>query len=168
MWQYNHVNELSHHGIKGMKWGVRRYQNKDGSLTPAGKKRVSKQYKKVADKVTEDLNNNYEKMYVKTYNKAAGYMNDTGIDKFNKRQEKKYGKDFAKRSGYDQDFENEFNKMFDRFANQTLSEFYDSNKNYQEAKRLVDEYGMTKWDDLAKSNEETVAKVRQLAKKYGD
>ena len=31
--------ELYHHGIKGMKWGVRRYQNKDGSLTPAGKKR---------------------------------------------------------------------------------------------------------------------------------
>lgn len=32
-------NELKHFGIKGMKWGVRRYQNKDGSLTPAGKKR---------------------------------------------------------------------------------------------------------------------------------
>ena len=30
---------LEHHGILGMKWGVRRYQNKDGSLTPAGKKR---------------------------------------------------------------------------------------------------------------------------------
>lgn len=33
--------ELYHHGIKGMKWGVRRFQNKDGSLTPAGKKRYS-------------------------------------------------------------------------------------------------------------------------------
>lgn len=31
--------ELYHAGVKGMKWGVRRYQNKDGSLTPAGKKR---------------------------------------------------------------------------------------------------------------------------------
>lgn len=30
---------LMHHGIKGMRWGVRRFQNKDGSLTPAGKKR---------------------------------------------------------------------------------------------------------------------------------
>lgn len=34
-------NELAHHGIKGMKWGVRRFQRKDGSLTPSGKKRYS-------------------------------------------------------------------------------------------------------------------------------
>lgn len=34
--------ELYHHGVKGMKWGVRRYQNKDGSLTPAGKKRYDR------------------------------------------------------------------------------------------------------------------------------
>ena len=32
-------NELYHWGIKGMKWGVRRYQNKDGTLTTAGRKR---------------------------------------------------------------------------------------------------------------------------------
>lgn len=31
--------ELFHSGIKGMKWGVRRFQDKDGSLTPAGRKR---------------------------------------------------------------------------------------------------------------------------------
>lgn len=34
--------ELYHHGVKGQKWGLRRYQNKDGSLTPAGRRRVAK------------------------------------------------------------------------------------------------------------------------------
>ena len=38
-WICARQNELTHHGIKGMKWGVRRFQNKDGSLTPAGKRR---------------------------------------------------------------------------------------------------------------------------------
>ena len=32
---------LYHHGIKGQKWGIRRYQNKDGTLTAEGKKRYS-------------------------------------------------------------------------------------------------------------------------------
>ena len=35
----NHSDELMHSGIKGMRWGIRRYQNPDGSLTPAGRKR---------------------------------------------------------------------------------------------------------------------------------
>ena len=32
-------DELYHHGIKGQKWGIRKYQNEDGSLTPEGRER---------------------------------------------------------------------------------------------------------------------------------
>lgn len=39
-------SELYHHGIKGMKWGIRRFRRKDGSLTPEGEIRYSKESKK--------------------------------------------------------------------------------------------------------------------------
>ena len=42
-------NELYHHGVKGQKWGVRRFQNKDGSLTLAGKKRALKMQNKYTE-----------------------------------------------------------------------------------------------------------------------
>lgn len=49
--------ELYHHGIKGQKWGVRRFQNKDGSLTPLGKKRSSSSEKKSSNGVGEKIKN---------------------------------------------------------------------------------------------------------------
>ena len=51
--------ELCHHGVKGMHWGIRRYQNSDGTLTTAGKARYSKELqrnnqKKKKDRAEED------------------------------------------------------------------------------------------------------------------
>lgn len=46
---------LAHHGIKGQRWGVRRFQNKDGTLTAAGRKRLAKLEEKKA-KLEEETN----------------------------------------------------------------------------------------------------------------
>ena len=43
-------NELQHHGVKGMKWGQRLYQNKDGSLTALGRARAGYKKRKAAKK----------------------------------------------------------------------------------------------------------------------
>lgn len=50
--------ELAHHGVLGMKWGVRRYRNADGSLTPAGKRqaaRINKRYDKRQKHLDRDI-----------------------------------------------------------------------------------------------------------------
>ena len=51
-WICIRTGELQHHGIKGMKWGRRRFQNADGSLTPAGVKR----YRDEAENIERQLN----------------------------------------------------------------------------------------------------------------
>lgn len=54
------MNELTHHGILGMHWGIRRYQNPDGSLTPEGQKRRAERDRKWVKK-------NYNKIYSNAY-----------------------------------------------------------------------------------------------------
>lgn len=82
MWQYQNADELYHYGILGMKWGIRRYQNKDGSLTPAGKKKYSKEIVKTFKK--------NKKSTLQTLRGKKSYSFGKNTEKVKKNIEKKH------------------------------------------------------------------------------
>lgn len=70
-------DELYHHGIKGQKWGIRRYQNPDGTLTEAGKKRYfgknqyNEEYESASAKGSDRFQRITDKEFKKAYLKSA-------------------------------------------------------------------------------------------------
>lgn len=76
--------ELYHYGVKGQKWGVRRYQNKDGSLTSDGQK------KKLAFTQSDGYRNTLRKvMSNKTINKAANNLTELNMERARQKEAKK-------------------------------------------------------------------------------
>ena len=73
---------ISHHGVKGQKWGVRRYQNKDGSLNAAGKKRYADESKPVVRESDVKRAKAQMKSARKTYNKAFNEADSRSLAAF--------------------------------------------------------------------------------------
>lgn len=113
-WEGEH---LEHHGIRGMKWGVRRYQNEDGSLTTAGKQRYGMgdgegQRKTSARKMQRDVNN-LDRGFanVAAEKRAANNQFNKRLRKTLDYSEKKgYGKDFYSHRGSDKKLNKLMNK----------------------------------------------------------
>ena len=79
---------LIHHGIKGQRWGVRRFQNADGSLTAAGKKRYTRSELK-------DIRNERSKFY------KEAEKNDPRRKEMSRLEKEAY--DLASKYDFDQD-----------------------------------------------------------------
>lgn len=88
---------LVHHGVLGQKWGIRRYQNKDGSLTPLGKKRLyQSKTERYVRKTEEDVQSIVDSMTKREIemlgaNPGKPYMSEAGVQYVAKRFIKKVG-----------------------------------------------------------------------------
>lgn len=83
---YDESDELYHHGVKGQRWGVRHYQNPDGSLTAAGQKRITKLQKGVAKWTKKQAK--YEKKKYKAMKGISSHSKEKKLMKYSKKSAK--------------------------------------------------------------------------------
>lgn len=152
MWKYNHTNELYHYGVKGQKWGVRRYQNKDGMLTPLGKKaRLSRES---ADEWDEMARNADARGKTKT---AAKYRKNASQDR---EDASKYEKqDSTLRSAV-----KKYSKKYDQ-----ASEAQDSaDQKWQQTKEAYKAVGKNAISRALKAYKNNTPEAKKYSKAYDD
>lgn len=75
------MNELYHYGIKGQRWGIRRYQYSDGSLTPAGLARYRTTRKRIPKRLIQRIQSFKESINELKYQKTGKQYADTFLKK---------------------------------------------------------------------------------------
>lgn len=148
-------DELEHFGIKGMKWGVRRFQNEDGSYTDAGKKRRG---------IFGDVKDKYNK-YRKKRKRNKKIANELREErrKLQEKADKKYDIKYRERM---KDAEDETRRRFEELGFDTNNDWHPASDKYDEAvskrdaevsKKLVKKYGQKKYDIMVAEDNRDLA-----------
>lgn len=162
---YDPYTTLSHFGIKGQKWGIRRYQNEDGTLTSAGRRRykrgeVMDASNKNDSDVTRTVKNDYNKLSDSEFLSKYKIKKDVYRKRVNK-----YGDPFMNRL-VDMALSN--NKKNDELIDAIKKSWYDKDTKKEEIRKLnetkLNTIAIT--DSYARGRAETNKLLSKLHKKY--
>ena len=143
-------DELCHYGIRGMRWGIRRYQNKDGSLTAAGKKRyITKNHqltgsgKKLQQLVRDKASSNRD--ILDEYDDKARRLRSLSTNPHARRLFRDMDKKYSAYKRADADFQASGSKKSEKKRSLALEKYEDAYAtliaaNKRDNDRLYDEY----------------------------
>lgn len=155
---------LAHHGIKGMKWGIRRFQNPDGTLTPAGKRH---QAKRNATAQRLDARADKYKNYASEFKKAADTLERDGINGKSKYMRRLNEVDWTGVYDGGPQHQSDF-----KFVVKSLREASDSAAKYEQVYRKGADYLRTNPDLMGRSYSYAIKQLNngyyaEARKKYG-
>ena len=174
--------ELCHYGVKGQRWGVRRYQNPDGTLTDAGKKRNLTTAKKIASVDSEIKKDEYAERneYIRSARERLRETRNAHEKSVNKLNEyiDELGRNFDRNSEFSKRINTEIEKMHDervrKYGPDSVNDDYAADfyeEAYRRAIKSDAKYKTLKneFDATYESYRESVKKeVDGLLGKYGD